>query len=298
MYHSQLDTFMVVAETKSFAKAARQLYISSSAVIQQINSLEQNLKVTLFIRSNRGLTLTDAGNYLMQQVPKMKAWNDSVREELLRLAHKNQETILVGVPKMHKSRLFYELWTRYTERHPAAQLSFVELTSSDQKEINHTYEGTDLVEFIPNGAAWQEKKEFLPLCQAAIMFAVPKRHCLADRRILSLTDLDGETVVIASGPFMELIRQGCDLLCQAGAILKPVPYYAPSVMDECFIHNELMLIPSCSQNIHPSFVTLPCDWEVCLPYGFYYTHDPKPCVQEFLDFVREQAAQQVFSMPI
>lgn len=296
MYNSQLDTFMVAAETKSFAKAAKQLYISSSAVIQQINSLEQNLKVTLFIRSNRGLTLTAAGAFLQQEIPKVKVWNDSVRRELLRLADRNQETIRIGVPKMHKSYLFYELWSRYTERQPAAQLSFVELTSSDGKEIDRTYEGTDLVEFIPNGAGWQEKKAFLPLCEASMVFAVPKRHRLTGQRMLFLTDFKGERVVVPGGAFLELIQEGCELLRSAGAVLRPVSYYAPPVMDQCIINNEMMLIPSCSRNIHPSFVTLPCDWKISLPYGFFYNQDPKPGVRAFLDFVKEQMKEQEFQI--
>lgn len=297
MYNSQLDTFMVAAETKSFAKAARQLYISSSAVIQQINSLEQNLKVSLFVRSNRGLTLTPAGEYLRQEVPRMKAWNDNVREELLRLADHHRETIRVGVPKMHKSRLFYELWAHYTEKHPLAELSFVELTSSDPKEINRTYEGTDLVEFIPNGAQWQQKKDFLPLCEAAIVFAVPDRHRLANRRVLSLEDLRGQKVVVAGGAFMELIREGIEQLRLAGVQLRPIPYYAPAIMDQCMVNQEMMLIPSCSRNIHPSFVTIPCQWEVSLPYGFFYNPDPKPAVQAFLDFVRGKLTEQGVMLP-
>ena len=40
MYNPQLDTFLKVADSGSFLKAAEQLYISSPAVIQQINLLD------------------------------------------------------------------------------------------------------------------------------------------------------------------------------------------------------------------------------------------------------------------
>ena len=40
MYNHQLDTFIRVAELKSFSKAAEALYITPSAVIQQVNALE------------------------------------------------------------------------------------------------------------------------------------------------------------------------------------------------------------------------------------------------------------------
>ena len=50
MYHLQLETFISVAEAGSFNKAAEELYISAPAVIKQINALESELDLTLFIR--------------------------------------------------------------------------------------------------------------------------------------------------------------------------------------------------------------------------------------------------------
>lgn len=43
MYNPQLDTFLCVAESGSFNKAAEKLYISPPAVIKQINLLEESL---------------------------------------------------------------------------------------------------------------------------------------------------------------------------------------------------------------------------------------------------------------
>lgn len=62
MYNPQLETFLCVVESGSFNKAAEKLYISPPAVIKQINLLEENLDLQLFIRTHRGLVLTKAGN--------------------------------------------------------------------------------------------------------------------------------------------------------------------------------------------------------------------------------------------
>ena len=61
MYNKHLETFIVVADLGSFAKAADALYISSTAVIKQINLLEQELDLQLFERTHRGIRLTKAG---------------------------------------------------------------------------------------------------------------------------------------------------------------------------------------------------------------------------------------------
>lgn len=64
MYNPQLDTFICVAESGSFSKAAERMFITSTAVIKQINSLESSLELQLFERTHRGLSLTEAGKSL------------------------------------------------------------------------------------------------------------------------------------------------------------------------------------------------------------------------------------------
>ena len=53
MYNRHLETFISVADLGSFSKVAEALYISSTAVIKQINLLEQELGFTLFERTHR-----------------------------------------------------------------------------------------------------------------------------------------------------------------------------------------------------------------------------------------------------
>ncbi len=60
LYH----IFNCVAETGNISHAAKQLYISQPAVSKAIQSLEENLKTTLFIRSSRGVKLTEEGKLL------------------------------------------------------------------------------------------------------------------------------------------------------------------------------------------------------------------------------------------
>ena len=66
MYNPQLETFLSVADSGSFNKAAEKLFISPPAVIKQINLLEEKLELQLFIRTHRGLILTKAGQSLYQ----------------------------------------------------------------------------------------------------------------------------------------------------------------------------------------------------------------------------------------
>ena len=62
----KLKIFHAVAEAGSFTNATINLNLSQSAISRQIQSLELDLKVQLFERHARGLTLTENGEYLFK----------------------------------------------------------------------------------------------------------------------------------------------------------------------------------------------------------------------------------------
>ena len=61
----KLKIFHAVAEAGSFTNATVNLNLSQSAISRQIQALEQDLKVQLFERHARGLTLTENGEYVI-----------------------------------------------------------------------------------------------------------------------------------------------------------------------------------------------------------------------------------------
>lgn len=60
MYNPQLETFIAAADAGSFNRAAEELFITPTAVIRQINLLEEKIGLRLFERTHRGLNLTRA----------------------------------------------------------------------------------------------------------------------------------------------------------------------------------------------------------------------------------------------
>ena len=66
--HFSLDllrTFIVVAETKHFTRAAEQLNCVQSAVSMQIRRLEESLQVRLLVRSKKQMRLTAEGEIII-----------------------------------------------------------------------------------------------------------------------------------------------------------------------------------------------------------------------------------------
>ena len=68
MEYKQLEFFLAVCEQSSFRRAAETCFVSQQAISKSLANLEQELGVQLFVRSSDGVTLTEAGRLLEQQV--------------------------------------------------------------------------------------------------------------------------------------------------------------------------------------------------------------------------------------
>lgn len=69
----QLQAFMAVSKHKTVHGAAAEIYLTQTAVTQRIRALERLLKTTLFIRTRRGMMLTQEGEALLRYCQASKA---------------------------------------------------------------------------------------------------------------------------------------------------------------------------------------------------------------------------------
>ncbi len=78
-----LNYFLAIAREENFTKAAEQLHVTQPTLSRQIADLEQELGVTLFVRSNHNIVLTEDG-----MIPRCHA------QEILSLADKTKRDFL------------------------------------------------------------------------------------------------------------------------------------------------------------------------------------------------------------
>ena len=73
-YEAQIKYFITLAKCMNFTKAASQLYVTQPALSRQIQAMEQELNVILFMRNNRSVKLTPAAVILLEEFEKI--YND------------------------------------------------------------------------------------------------------------------------------------------------------------------------------------------------------------------------------
>ena len=134
-----LSSFIVVGRKRSFAAAARELGVSTSALSQSVKQLETRLGVTLLNRTSRTVALTDAGQRLLENAA---AAVDQALESLKTVSARPGEVtgrVRLSVPDSTVPLVLSRLLPRFAERHPKVEVEvFV-----DNRFVNIVAEGLD-----------------------------------------------------------------------------------------------------------------------------------------------------------
>ena len=110
MFNSHLTAFVCVADSGSFNKAAEKMFISSTAVMKQINALEKHLEMKLFDRTNHGITLTPAGKVIYRHAKMLFEYSKKAVEEARRETKGKNGLFRVGTSLLNPCRPFMDLW--------------------------------------------------------------------------------------------------------------------------------------------------------------------------------------------
>ena len=117
---SGISMFVQVAETRSFTAAGRQLGVSSSAVGKAIARMEERLRVRLFNRSTRSITLTAEGTVFLEHCRRILSEVDAAEAELSGLAGNPRGRLRVGTPQL--GGLMMPAFDGFMERYPEIEL--------------------------------------------------------------------------------------------------------------------------------------------------------------------------------
>lgn len=130
----KLDLFKIfneVAEQKSITKAAKNLYVSQPAVSQAIAQLEEELGITLFIRSSKGVNLTNEGKILFSYVNKGINQIKTGEQKILEAKKLKSGTLTLGVGDTILRYMLLDTLLVYKKLYPNIQLKIINRTSQD-----------------------------------------------------------------------------------------------------------------------------------------------------------------------
>jgi len=123
---AHLRTFVAIADSGGFARAAVRLNLTQSAASRQIHTLESELGLALFDRINRRVQLTSEGEDLLQRCRRVLAEVETVGERAHLLKAGETGILRVGATPQVIENLLANFLTRYRRRHPDVEVHLIE----------------------------------------------------------------------------------------------------------------------------------------------------------------------------
>jgi DNA-binding transcriptional LysR family regulator len=290
MYNPQLETFIRVADAGSFSKAAEENYITPTAVIKQINSLESGLGLHLFKRTHRGLTLTESGRSLYSDAKYVIGYcKESIQRA--KTASRHTDTIIrIGTSPMTPGEFLLGLWPKVHEFCPDIKLQLVpfENTPENAREILRSLgKNIDVV------AGWFDETyeeargcAALKLRDEPVRCAVSVHHRLASKNALTLSDLRGENLMLIRRGWNTYVDKLRDFAANERINVLDFDFFNLSVFNRCENGNDILMAFESWKNAHPLIKILPAEWDFAVPYGLLHSPEPTETVEKFLNAVR------------
>ncbi len=295
MYNPLLDTFVAAAECGSFTKAAERLFISPTAVMKQINSLETHLNLKLIERSFSGVRLTRPGEIIYRDAKLMMDYSKKTIAAAKNVTNDYNTTFCVGTSLLNPAKPFMDLWYGINRHFPGYKLHLVPFEDNHTgilSEIKKLGEKFDFLIGVCDSKAWLSLCNFLPLGRYKKMIAVSREHRLAAKKSIDLSDLYGETLMMVEkgdSGVNDFIRNDLEKNHPEIHIEDTPHFYDMSVFCRCAETKNVLLTIECWQDVHPGLVSIPVNWDYSIPYGLLYSLNPDPDVQKFVEEAKNYA---------
>ncbi|WP_143306639.1 LysR substrate-binding domain-containing protein [Chitinophaga vietnamensis] len=194
----QLSYFVKAAEMAHFTAAAAALYITQSTLSQQVKQLEEELGMLLFDRVGKQVRLTEAGRVFLDHARQVLLEVDKSKQAIQDLQQLLTGDLRIGVTYAFTSLLLPVL-AAFTAKYPGIHIN---IDYGSPEELERKLRAAEL-DFVLAFHTTSEEKDLVmqPLVTSRIVMVVSKRHPLAQRKVVSLKELESTEMILATRGF-------------------------------------------------------------------------------------------------
>jgi DNA-binding transcriptional LysR family regulator len=192
----QMETFLAVAEERSFSRAAARLHRTQPAVSQAIAKLEGELGEVLFERSSRDGTLTDAGEVLREYAAKLLNLRNEAAGALTELRELHSGRLNLAANE-YTCLYLLPLLDEFRRQNPRIKLAVQRTLASriSDEVLMHSVE-LGVLSFRPDDT----QVKSMVVYRDELAFVVNPRHPLAGAGKVSIRQLGGQNFIAHNIP--------------------------------------------------------------------------------------------------
>ena len=192
MEFRHLKSFLAVAEALSFIRASEKVHLSQPALTAQIQSLEKELGVRLFLRNKRTVRLSDAGLIFVEEARETLARAAKAIERVQNASRGELGQLRIGFVSSAALEIVPPTAVAFQRHYPLVELELTNLRTSTQ--LDQLSAKTLDIGFVRLPAD-RKGLQFIPVHKEPFVVVLPKGHGLNHRRTFSLKDLRDERFV-------------------------------------------------------------------------------------------------------
>ncbi|NYT38827.1 LysR family transcriptional regulator [Allopusillimonas soli] len=189
-----LRYFIAVAEYESVRVASERIHITQPAISRQIQDLEAELGVSLFVRTKRGLRLTEAGAVFLAEARQILSHLEAAVGTTRQVASGVEGHLRVGfVENAGWDGVVPAIFNRFQQEAHKVSIELVPLYTPAQLETieNRSLDGGFVYLFDP----LPEKFSVLSLCRHDVMLAVPRTWDMPENEAVAMCSLIGKPFI-------------------------------------------------------------------------------------------------------
>lgn len=197
MNTKQIDYALELAQVKNFNRAAENLFISQPSLSYQIQALENEIGLALFLRSGRGAEVTPAGEQFFQTLRNIREELKAAIEQGQNFSARYRSAVTIALPM--RSCLYYlpEAMKAFEKTHPDVTVMPHFFPFSDFSSFLKGEE--DLIFAMAGDAKGIPDVHSYPLFDSRIYLITKKDDPLAGKDIVRPEDLRGRTLMVGGG---------------------------------------------------------------------------------------------------
>lgn len=131
----QLEYIVAIAEEQSISRAAEKLYITQSALNQQLLRLEKDLGLQLFHRIKHSMVPTYAGNVYLDAARKMLREKEETYKILHDIADMKRGEISISYTPEQGSNMFARVYPRFHKMYPQVTFRIIEARAKKMEQL-------------------------------------------------------------------------------------------------------------------------------------------------------------------
>lgn len=285
---TQLQTFIKVSQYGSFTKAGEQSFISGTAVMKQINRLEDELNLKLFVRTATGTELTTEGQTFLPYVKQILGLLDTAIDQTRKSSFSEQNIITVGTSILHPAEPFMDIWKKITAQMSDFQIRIVQLQEdlhSQNREYAMLGRSCDLIVGTFDNTTLKQSFKAVQLGQYDFGIAVRSDNKLAKLSEISFDDLKGGSLLsvpMGISDTNDQLRRIISKDYPQIRIVETSGRYDMNTFNQAVEENIPLITVTPWKSIHPNLVSIPLKTDIHVPYGILTTKMPGRNVDDFI----------------